>query len=132
MAQRVVTYVEYTDDVDGKPFTEGEGETLAFTFDGTTYEIDLRAENAAHFREDMTKWATSARKVRKETDTLGRRVVSGSSGRRPKWYIAEVRRWAEQQGLPYRKPGSGRTPEETITAYEKAHPERAWKGGAAA
>jgi hypothetical protein len=44
MAQR--TIVQLTDDLDGKPISDGKGETVRFSLDRTDYEIDLADKNA--------------------------------------------------------------------------------------
>jgi nucleoid-associated protein Lsr2 len=66
VAQRVT--VEITDDIDG---TEA-AETIAFRVDGTAYEIDLSAENAAKMRQVFGRHIEHARRT-----TGGRR--SGGS-----------------------------------------------------
>lgn len=58
MAQR--TFVQTVDDFD--PDTEA-AETVAFSFDGVTYEIDLSAENAQTFRETMAPYIDAARRT---------------------------------------------------------------------
>ena len=45
MAQK--TLVQLVDDLDGKPITNGRGETVSFGLDGKDYDIDLSAKNAA-------------------------------------------------------------------------------------
>ncbi len=45
MAQRIE--VRLTDDLTGTDIRAGKGETVAFSLDGRTYEIDLTTKNAA-------------------------------------------------------------------------------------
>ncbi len=102
------TQVLLIDDLDG---TEGH-ETLAFTFDNTSYEIDLSAENASVLREVTEPYRSAARKV----------AVSRGTGRRStaaRQESAEVRAWAKQHGIPVSE--RGRIPSETIAAYKSAH-----------
>jgi hypothetical protein len=74
MAQRVITYVQYTDDLTGETFTEGEGETLVYAFDGSTYEIDLVEANAKAFRMALAPFVAVSRKT---VDTRGRKLTAG-------------------------------------------------------
>ena len=62
MAQRTVVLLE--DDIDG-----GEAaETIAFGFDGTTYEIDLNENNAAHMRDTFAPFVGAARRSGRSTN----------------------------------------------------------------
>lgn len=42
---------------------EEADETIVFRVDGTTYELDLSAHNAARFREAIREWTAPARRV---------------------------------------------------------------------
>ena len=57
MAQRVQIILE--DDYDGGTADE----TVTFALDGTEYEIDLSAKNAAGLRDAMSPWLGHARKT---------------------------------------------------------------------
>ena len=57
MAQRVQIILE--DDFDGGTADE----TVTFALDGTEYEIDLSAKNAAGLREAISPWLGHARKT---------------------------------------------------------------------
>jgi hypothetical protein len=84
MASR--TIVELTDDFDGKKADE----TVTFSLDGITYEIDLSAKNAAELRQALAAYIEVGRRIR------GNR--SGSGPRRPArtadYDPAAVRAWA--------------------------------------
>lgn len=135
MAQRVITYIEFTDDLTGESFAEGEGETLTYAIDGAQYEIDLTAKNAEAFREVVAPYLQASRKT---VDTRGRSLVAGGGtgthpekkkGRRTKAYMEQVARWAVDQGykdIPMKR-GEGRFPEDVLRAYEAANPALAWK-----
>ena len=69
MAQKVT--VQLVDDLDDSPITAGEGRTVEFAFDGSTYEIDLSNDNVDKFREAISDYVAAARKV------SGRRSSSG-------------------------------------------------------
>ncbi len=68
MASR--TIVELTDDFDGKKADE----TVSFSLDGVSYEIDLSAKNAAELRKALAAYIEVGRRV-------GRGSRNGRSGR---------------------------------------------------
>jgi len=96
MAQNYI--VQLTDDIDG-----GEAdETISFALSGTSYEIDLKAENADKLREAFAPFIEKARLVeRGTTGTRARR--STSTGDRPKTLFSQLdseekdrfRKWAD-------------------------------------
>jgi hypothetical protein len=57
MAQKVTVTLE--DDLTGGPADE----TVRFAFDGTDYEIDLNAKNAAAFGKQLATYSEHARKA---------------------------------------------------------------------
>ena len=57
MAQKV--QVLLVDDLDGGEATE----TVAFSLDGTTYEIDLSSDNATKLRKEFAPYVDHARKA---------------------------------------------------------------------
>ncbi len=97
MAQRTV--VQLTDDLDGKPIGEGEGETVAFTYRGQGYEIDLSNKNLEALNNFLQKYIDAAR----PTGGTGSRPKRSSTGSRsrsagdvdPK----AVRAWAAEHGV---------------------------------
>jgi hypothetical protein len=113
MAQKVQIILE--DDLDG-----GEAdETVSFALDGTSYEIDLNADNADKLRGVLAPYVGHARKV---TGSRGgrrsggaTRASGGGSGPSPK----EVREWARENG--HEVPDRGRIPQEVRDAYDAAH-----------
>ena len=112
MAQEVV--VTLTDDLDGS----AADETVTFALDGTNYEIDLNAKNAASLRKALDRYVASARRAGSPNGARRGR----SSGRRatraadvdPK----AVRLWAQEQGLEISS--RGRIPAEIIDRYNAA------------
>lgn len=96
MAQK--TFVQLTDDLDGRPIEDGDGETVAFAYRGLSYEIDLNNKNLEKFDNALSTYIDAARKV---SGTGGRR--SRAAGRStptvgdvdPK----AVRAWAEANGV---------------------------------
>lgn len=73
MAQKVT--VQLVDDLDDSPIAAGDGRTVEFAFDGSSYEIDLSNDNVDKFRDAISDYIAAARK------TAGRRT--GSTGKSP-------------------------------------------------
>lgn len=109
MAQRVE--VVLVDDLDGGPAEE----TVQFSLDGVSYEIDLNGDNAAALRDAMAVYVGHARRVG------GRRASGRSSARRSGGTseTAAIRAWAREQGLPVNE--RGRVPGDIVAQYEAAH-----------
>ena len=90
--------------------------------DGQDYEIDLSEKNAEKFRTALAPFIEKSRTVeRPAIMTLapvrtGRRQSSGGSGRDD---IAQIRAWAEAQGMEVN--ARGRIKKEIIDAFDKAH-----------
>ncbi|TDD73902.1 histone-like nucleoid-structuring protein Lsr2 [Actinomadura rubrisoli] len=109
MAQKVEVLL--VDDIDG-----GEAdETVSFSLDGTTYEIDLSKKNAAKLRGGLEPFVSSARKARKATGRAGRGARTTNSRERS----AEIREWAKSNGIKVNE--RGRIPANVIEKYEAAH-----------
>jgi hypothetical protein len=104
MAQKVIT--QLVDDIDGKVLTDGEGETVAFGLDGTTYEIDL-SKNADKLRGLFQDYIAAGRK------TGGKRTSRSSSSRSN---AAEIRAWAKDKGMEV--PDRGRIPADVRDAWD--------------
>jgi nucleoid-associated protein Lsr2 len=121
MAQKVTVSLE--DDLTGGPATE----TVAFAFDGTSYEIDLNAKNASEFRKGVTPFMEHARKA---AGTATRRRAAASPGQsRPgrsseaRANSSKIRAWAtSSEGRAVLPAGvdvseRGRIPAAVIEAY---------------
>lgn len=109
MAQSV--QVILTDDIDG-----GEAsETITFSVDGISYEIDLNEQNAADLRKTLDHYTGFARRVGK-SNAKGNRTQGTKTTRdyEPK----AVRVWAEANG--HEVPARGRIPAEILEAYKTA------------
>lgn len=109
MAQR--TFIELIDDLDGSEATE----TVTFTLDGTTYEIDLNDENAGNLRQAMERFVSAARRV---SSSRPRRSDRGRASSSAKGSTTEVREWARANG--YVVSDRGRVPAEVQKAYDAA------------
>ena len=116
MAQR--TIVQLTDDLDGKPISEGKGETIRFSLDRQDYEIDLAEKNAKGLRNDLARYVSAARRVSGgRAGGRGRRRSGSASGRHydPK----AVRAWAESQGIAVSQ--RGRVPADLVARFQAAN-----------
>ncbi|MFD0851118.1 Lsr2 family protein [Actinomadura adrarensis] len=107
MAQKV--QVLLVDDLDG-----GEAdETVSFSVDGASYEIDLSSANAKKLRDSL---APFVEKSRKAGTTRSRRRQRGASSRERS---AEIRAWAKDRGIKVNE--RGRIPASVIEQYEASH-----------
>lgn len=109
MAQRVQILLE--DDVDGGTAEE----TVAFSLDGKTFEIDLSSSNAQKLRSDIEKWVTPARKIK--ATRIGRPSTFKT---RIDPATPVIRKWAQGQGINV--PDRGRVSKEVREQYYAAHP----------
>ena len=92
MAQ--ITHVKLVDDVDG-----GEAaESLAFSLDGKSYEIDLSDKHAAALRDAFAPFISSARRAGTGTSVATRQRMSMRAGR-SRADTAAIREWASANGL---------------------------------
>jgi hypothetical protein len=113
MAQKV--QVLLVDDIDGGTADE----TVSFTVDGISYEIDLTAAHAAELRESFATWVGHARKTGGRASSAargrGRRPAAGGSG----VDAGAIRDWAKANGHPVSE--RGRISADVKAAYEAAH-----------
>ncbi|RDH76336.1 Lsr2 family protein [Mycolicibacterium moriokaense] len=121
MAKQTQTIVTVIDDFDGNTIDDGLAETIDFSFDGTSYRIDLRPTNADKFRKDMEKWIAAAPKVQGKR---GRPKGSGSSrpntgSGRSKEELQAIRDWAVKNGHDVSPRGRIASP--ILEAYDAAH-----------
>jgi hypothetical protein len=116
MAQKVT--VQLVDDLDDSPIAAGDGRTVEFAFDGSSYEIDLSNDNVDKFREAISDYIAAARK------TAGRRTGStaksaGSPKRGNSEELGKIREWAKENG--YEVSSRGRISTQVQEAYAAAH-----------
>ncbi len=110
MAKKV--QVLLVDDVDKSSPAD---ETVSFSLDGVSYEIDLTSDNAGKLRDDLAVWIGHAER------TGGRRATarSASKGSGSKTDLSAVRAWARENG--HQVSERGRISSEVQAAYDKAH-----------
>ena len=105
MAQRTVTIL--ADDIDGREASDIE--TVTFSFDGATYEIDLSKRNRAAMTKALAPYVSAARK----TSSTRRRPSGGSRVRA----TTQDREWLRSNGFPDVK-DRGRLSTEAIQALK--------------
>jgi hypothetical protein len=103
MAQKVTVALE--DDLTGGPADE----IVRFAVDGTGYEIDLSAKNAAAFGKLLAPYIEHARRAGR---AQGRRAVSSRQR------SGDIRAWAKEHGLAVSE--RGRIPGSVAEQYHAA------------
>ncbi|MEL4212020.1 Lsr2 dimerization domain-containing protein [Corynebacterium bovis] len=138
MAEVQVT--RWVDDMDGTDLSALPAEQVRkvrFAVGSVQYQLDLTAENAALFDEDIARWVAVARRVRRtRRGSAGRQ---GSAGRRgssdglDRQTRMQVRAWARRQGLSVGR--GGRLSKQVLDAWratqQEATPDREAEGAAA-
>ena len=95
-------------------------ETVSFSLDGTSYEIDLAEKNAKEMRDVFSRYVSAARKVgRSGRSTGGSGRGRGSGGRMDREQAGAIRDWARKNG--HAVSDRGRIPASVVEAYEAAH-----------
>jgi hypothetical protein len=105
MAQRVQVLLVcdlHDDDTEGT-------ETLSFSLEGSSYEIDVCARHGAELRDAFAPYVGAARRTR--AGGRRRRVATGVDP-------AAVRAWAKSQGLKVNE--RGRIPADIVDRYTAA------------
>lgn len=105
MAKRTITML--VDDIDGSEAAE----TVSFSLDGVSYEIDISASNAAKLRDDFAVWTAHATRVG------GRKRTTSAAG--GKEDLEAIRRWARENG--FQVADRGRISAKVKEAYANAH-----------
>ena len=113
MAQRVTVTV--ISDLSGE-VVESETPTTRFGFDGTSYEIDLTEKERDELEAVLAPYIEKGRRA---GGGKPRRRSSSSDSKARTPSTAEIRAWAEKQGMEVSE--RGRIPASVRTAYEAAH-----------
>jgi hypothetical protein len=98
-------------------------ETVSFSLDGTSYEIDLADKNAKEMRDVFSRYVSAARKVGRGSRTSGGGGGGGrgrsTGGRMDREQAGAIRDWARKNG--HSVSDRGRIPASVVDAYEAAH-----------
>ncbi len=117
MARKV--QVILSDDLDENVAAD---ETVSFSLDGTSYEIDLSEKNAQELRDAFSRYVQAARKVGRGSGRAsggGRSRATGGGGRMDREQAGAIRDWARKNG--HAVSDRGRIPAGVVEAYEAAH-----------
>lgn len=120
MAQRVqVLLVCDVHDDDTTPGTE----TISFSLDGTSYEIDVCDDHAEELRDAVAPYVGAGRRIggaragrRSSTPSRAAARPAATSDRQR---AGDIRAWAKSQGLNVNE--RGRIPAAIVSQYEAAH-----------
>ncbi|RZU34315.1 histone-like nucleoid-structuring protein Lsr2 [Blastococcus saxobsidens] len=96
-------------------------ETVSFSLDGTSYEIDLAEKNAKELRDAFARYVSAARKVGRGSgrSSGGGRSRATGGGRMDREQAGAIRDWARKNG--HAVSDRGRIPASVVEAYEAAH-----------
>jgi hypothetical protein len=113
VAQKV--QVLLVDDIDG-----GEAEeTVTFSLDGVSYEIDLSSKNAGTLRDAVAPYVGAARKAGRSTATkvatATRPRSSGSTATADREQNQAIREWAKKRG--FKVSDRGRIPSDIVKQF---------------
>jgi|SRR3954463_14442498 hypothetical protein len=111
MASKTLVILE--DDLDGG----AADETVSFSLDGVSYEIDLSAKNAGKLRDALAAYVGSGRRVGGRA--ARGRAGAGKAARGGAVNTSEIRDWARAKGLDVSE--RGRIPATIIEQYNAAH-----------
>lgn len=109
MAQRFV--VRLTDDLSGAEIAAGKGETVTFSLDSWSYEIDLSTKNARVLRKLLQPYVEAGRPMKGTRRRPARTRVAADS--------RTVKEWARANG--YQVSDRGRIPNAVRDAFNAAN-----------
>jgi hypothetical protein len=112
MTQKV--QVLLVDDLDG---TEAH-ETVTFSLDGSTYEVDLNSTNAAQLRSVLTAYVNAGRR-RAKAKAVNKSAGASSRSTISRERSQQIRAWAAETGVQLSE--RGRIPGHVIQAFDAEH-----------
>ncbi|MGY1618855.1 Lsr2 family protein [Geodermatophilus sp. SYSU D00691] len=119
MAQRTIT--KLVDDLDGTDIEDGGGQTVSFSLDGKSYELDLTNENADELRATFDRYIKAARNVGgRQSSPRTRTTAAAPSRSRSKSDVdpKAVRAWAKSNKVQLSE--RGRIPQSVIDQFKAA------------
>lgn len=114
MARRIVH--QLVDDIDGSVLEVGEGETVHFSLNGASYEIDLNAAHAEELRNAFEPYISAGRRAG-SSGAVRSSTPRKRPARNPE--VAAIRAWANENGHSLSE--RGRIPAPIVEAYNAAH-----------
>ena len=115
MARRIVH--QLVDDIDGSVLEIGEGETIHFSLNSVSYEIDLNTAHAEELRKALEPYISAGRKAGSSSSTARTSASRKRPARNPE--VAAIRAWANENGHTLSE--RGRIPASILEAYNAAH-----------
>jgi Lsr2 len=106
VAQKVTVVLE--DDLTGGPAEQ----TIRFAFEGSDYEIDLNAKNAAKFSKQLAPYLEYARRAGRAQPRRPGRTAAGRQR------SGDIRAWANEHGVAVSE--RGRIPASVVEQYNAA------------
>ncbi|UQX88931.1 Lsr2 family protein [Jatrophihabitans telluris] len=115
MAQKI--QVLLVDDLDGGTATE----TVSFSLDGMSYEIDLSESNASVLRDALAPYVGHARRAGRASGRTAAttRPARGGVVRADREQTQAIREWARANG--HKVSERGRIPASIVDAYNSSH-----------
>lgn len=110
MASKTLIILE--DDLDGGQADE----TVSFSLDGVSYEIDLSSSNATKLRDSLGTYVPAARRIGGRASRARSSAAKAAPG---SGSTAEIREWARAKGLEVSE--RGRIPGTIADQYNAAH-----------
>jgi len=107
---------QLVDDIDGSVLETGEGETVHFSLNGASYEIDLNSSHAEELRAALEPYISAGRRAG-SSSAVRSAAPRKRQGRNPE--VAAIRAWANDNG--YTLSERGRIPNPVVEAYNAAH-----------
>ncbi|GAA1248386.1 Lsr2 family protein [Microbacterium phyllosphaerae] len=107
---------QLVDDIDGTVLEVGEGETVHFSLNGASYEIDLNTAHAEELRKAFEPYISAGRRAG-SSGAVRSAAPRKRPGRNPE--VAAIRAWANDNG--YTLSERGRIPAPVVEAYNAAH-----------
>lgn len=121
MAKETITRL--IDDLTGKPIEDGSGESITFSVNGKTYEIDLEEKAAAKFHSFLATYVDAGTEVFPEQEMTvtpvrqtRRRSSSAPTNKRSPEELAAMRTWLRANG--HEVADRGRIKQELQDLYE--------------
>ena len=108
---------QLVDDIDGSVLEVGEGETVHFSLNGTSYEIDLNSAHAEELKKALEPYIAAGRRAGSAAAPARTGSARKRPGRNPE--VAAIRAWARDNG--YTLSERGRIPNPVVDAYNAAH-----------
>jgi nucleoid-associated protein Lsr2 len=108
------TFTRLVDDLDGSKAER----TVAFSWDGRSYSIDLSKRNIAAFEKSLEPYISAARKEQSSRPARGRARGGRSAAGGRRRDLSAVRTWARANG--YEVSDRGRIGGDVVAAYEAA------------